>query len=306
MLNIITTKQKFISQLMSSKTTARTCDDVDELVLTYSEMQALATGDPRIKERIELGNKIAELRTVEAAHYANIYKMQDEVINLPPKIAGLKNVAEQAKEDKGIAVREKHDDFIINIGGKLFERADAENVILKEVLKAEVECAKNNGAFEKKLGEYNGFEFGINSYRVLGVIVCELYIKGNLTYKNEASTTEGGRNTTRLEHLVSKGADKKIEETANKIKSLSLDLEVAERNANTPFERSDELKKMVDRMAELDEVFSKQESVIIDDDEEEEDTEISVKNEIDKKDIDNDETPTQKPSQNNTQNKHRR
>ncbi len=68
MMSIIVNKQKFISQIMSGKTPARTCQDVDEMVLNYSEMQAIASGDPRVKEKIELDNDVARLRLLESEH----------------------------------------------------------------------------------------------------------------------------------------------------------------------------------------------------------------------------------------------
>lgn len=80
MMNIIVTKQKFISQLMSGDTSARSCEDVDEMVLNYTEMQALATGDPRIKEKIELDTDVARLKMLESEYYNEQYRLDDMML----------------------------------------------------------------------------------------------------------------------------------------------------------------------------------------------------------------------------------
>ena len=81
LMNIIVTKQRFISQLMSGNATARSCEDVDEAVLNYSEMQALASGDDRIKEKIELDGDVARLRLLESEPYNAQYRLDDTIAN---------------------------------------------------------------------------------------------------------------------------------------------------------------------------------------------------------------------------------
>ena len=85
MMGIITNKAKFINQILTSKSPARVSEDVDEMVLTYSEMQAIASGNPMIKEKIQLDNDVAMLKTLEAEHKKSIYKMQELAEKILPK-----------------------------------------------------------------------------------------------------------------------------------------------------------------------------------------------------------------------------
>ena len=81
LMNIIVTKQRFISQLMSGNATASSCEDVDEAVLNYSEMQARASGDDRIKEKIELDGDVARLRLLESEHYNAQNRLDGTIAN---------------------------------------------------------------------------------------------------------------------------------------------------------------------------------------------------------------------------------
>ena len=100
MLGIITAKAKFISQVMTSKEPARVCEDVDEMVLNYSEMQAIASGNPLVKKKIELENRVSELRTPESEHKRNQYKMQElSQKTLPEQITMKSGLLEKAKSD---------------------------------------------------------------------------------------------------------------------------------------------------------------------------------------------------------------
>lgn len=98
-MNIIVTKQRFISQLMSGSATARSCEDVDEAVLNYSEMQALATGDERIKEKIELDSDVARLRLLESEHYNAQYRLDDTISHCENMIRNYSVNIESAKRD---------------------------------------------------------------------------------------------------------------------------------------------------------------------------------------------------------------
>ncbi len=275
MMNIITTKQKFISQLMNGNSSARTCEDVDEMVLNYSEMQALATGDPRIKERIELGNKISELRVLESAHFANIYKMQDEIKKLPSEINLLKENLEKAGNDKAFSQSNNTTtDMVMQINGVVYDngvsetaRKDADNEILKEVLLAKNAADKfnnNTEVYSKVIGNYKGFEVGVCAKRYFFDTQCNIFIKNNLNYQAEAGINESSRNTTRIENLVLSEIDRRINGITANITQKEKDLAVAEQSIDMPFERADELKNSVNRMAELDDYFTSKDEVCAD------------------------------------------
>lgn len=103
MLNLIVTKQKFISQLMSGKSPARTCEDVDNAVLNYSEMQAIASGNPLIKEKIELDMEVSRLRLLESEHQNQKYRLEDLLVTSNAKLSTEKKALELGKDDKAYA-----------------------------------------------------------------------------------------------------------------------------------------------------------------------------------------------------------
>lgn len=122
LMNIIVTKQRFISQLMSGNAISRSCEDVDEAVLNYSEMQALATGDERIKEKIELDGDVARLRLLESEHYNAQYRLDDTISHCEKMIHNYSVNIESAKRDIEFAAAHQpsEDDFRVEIGGKVF------------------------------------------------------------------------------------------------------------------------------------------------------------------------------------------
>ncbi|MDE7400185.1 MAG: hypothetical protein K2N06_11750 [Oscillospiraceae bacterium] len=144
MMSIIVNKQKFISQIMTGKTLGgsfcpvRTCSDVDEMVLNYSEMQAIASGDPRIKEKIELDNNVARLRLLESKHQKHRFELQDRIAGYSASIQRITEIAlPKAKADKETAEKNVLPDgeFSVQIGGKIYtERAKAGEALRREIM----------------------------------------------------------------------------------------------------------------------------------------------------------------------------
>lgn len=123
-------------------------------------MQALATGDPRIKEKIELDTEVSRLRTLESEHYNNQYKLEDVILNRKTDLKGMQRRVEFAKGDKAFAEEQlaKSDEFSVKLDGKIYtERSEAGEVLAKEI----VQCMARHE--EKTLGEYKGFEVSINT-----------------------------------------------------------------------------------------------------------------------------------------------
>ena len=107
MWQLIENKQKFISQIMTSKAPVRSCEDVDEAALSYAEVKALATGNPAVKEKMSLDVEVAKLKLLKANHLNNVYRMEADISrNLPQKIAKLTEIIEGYRED--IAHYEAH------------------------------------------------------------------------------------------------------------------------------------------------------------------------------------------------------
>lgn len=205
LMNIIVTKQRFISQLMSGSATARSCEDVDEAVLNYSEMQALATGDERIKEKIELDSDVARLRLLESEHYNAQYRLDDTISHCENMIRNYSVNIESAKRDIefSAAHQPSEDDFRVEIGGKVFtERKPAGEALQKAAIKFMAEASQTS---HKPIGTFCGFELAIekfhNGFNVsAGISLCK-----ELTYNTDMDISGDIGNVTRLENLFSKG-----------------------------------------------------------------------------------------------------
>ena len=231
LMNIIVTKQRFISQLMSGNATARSCEDVDEAVLNYSEMQALATGDERIKEKIELDSDVARLRLLESEHYNAQYRLDDTIShcenmirNYSVNIESAKRDIESAKRDIEFAAAHQpsEDDFRVEIGGKVFtERKPAGEALQKAAIKFMAEASQTS---HKPIGTFCGFELAIekfhNGFNVsAGISLCK-----ELTYNTDMDISGDIGNVTRLENLFSKGLERKLDSMTDKLARMQTDL----------------------------------------------------------------------------------
>lgn len=264
MMNIIVTKQKFISQLMSGKTPARTCEDVDEMVLNYSEIQALATGDPRIKEKIELDGDVARLRMLESEHYNNKYKLEDVIKTRTEMLHTNERRIEIAESDKAFAMiqLENAKDFNVTIGGKVYnERATAGNYLDKEIS----QCIARQ--VPKIIGEYMGFELSLNPAELMTSDFAQLSLKheGGISYTTMVERTNIIGNISRMENVLKTGIDKEILSCKKRIENFRADIEAAQQTIALPFEYADELSEKTARLDQLnkelgcgktDEVFS--------------------------------------------------
>lgn len=166
MMGIITNKAKFINQILTSKSPARVSEDVDEMVLTYSEMQAIASGNPMIKEKIQLDNDVAMLKTLEAEHKKSIYKMQELAEKtLPKQITHYSELLAKSKSDMSkyqalIGTNEKSEWCdVVSKGGKLIASSDTKIYNLSEKESdqfrsyvfngGKTDTSKNNSLLEK-------------------------------------------------------------------------------------------------------------------------------------------------------------
>lgn len=272
MLNLIVTKQKFISQLMSGKTPARTCEDVDELVLNYSEMQAIASGDPRIKEKIQLDTDVSRLRLLENEHLNKKYQLEDKVTFCKAQISIAKKQLALAQGDKEFAERNILPDgeFKIELNGKHFtERKDAG----AELRKAQMNFLSKKQAME--IGEYRGFRISLNwgmtSMGQCAVSVSLKQTSGNgltYSYSAEMELQNDLGNITRLENVLRLGIDKRISQLENDLARNEKDLAEAMRTKDAPFEYAAELEEKSKRLAQLDAELGvgKKDEVIFDDD----------------------------------------
>ncbi len=273
MLNIIINKQKFISQLMSGKTPARTCEDVDEMVLNYSEMQSLATGDPRIKEKIELDGEVARLRILESEHFNNKYRLEDFIVNGEKRKIALENQLSVCQADKAFADKNKlpPDTFAVELGGKTYtERKEAAPILQKYILNTMV------SGEQQKIGKYCGFDISVKRETSSfgsgnGIPVLFLQQGKNIQHSAELSLDSDIGSITRMENILKLGIDKMIKETENQLDQLNKDLQEAKKTKDIPFEFTDELEAKAARLEQLNVELNKPDEVVMIDEDEEKD-----------------------------------
>lgn len=252
LMNIIVTKQRFISQLMSGNATARSCEDVDEAVLNYSEMQALATGDERIKEKIELDGDVARLRLLESEHYNAQYRLDDTISHCEKMIRNYSVNIESAKCDIEFAAAHKlgEDEFRAEIGGKTYtERKPAGEAIQKAAIKFMSEA--NSPSLRKPIGSFCGFELAIEKIHNGFTVGTGISLHRELTYTTDMDITGDIGNFTRLENLFSKGFDRRLSELEEKLTRTQTDLQEALAAKGKPFEHAEELAAKSARLEQL-------------------------------------------------------
>ena len=156
--SIVENKQRFISQVMTSKSISRTCEDIDEATLSYAEIKAVAAGNPLIKEKMEIDNDVQRLKLLKSSYDSQRYTLQDNfMIKYPKLIKTVREMLVKVSTDAKKVGEEllKQADFTITLNGNFMDnRADAGNIILKEVHELK-------GMEEKFIGVYRGFDLVI-------------------------------------------------------------------------------------------------------------------------------------------------
>ena len=238
-------KQKFISQIMTSKSPVRSCEDVDEQVLTYAEVKALCAGDDRIKEKMDLEVDIARLRMLKAEHQSMQYRLEDQLLKtFPEQIREKEGIIQ--KLDADIKTTEQYPPFAENtifleILGKVYTDQ-------KEAAKAFLEAGKTcKDTRSIRIGSYRGFE--LEGY--VNVITAEIQIavKGKLSHPFELSDVPA-LNLKRLDSALNKLPERMILERG-KLEALYQQREDAQKQLNTPFPQEDELREKTKRLEEL-------------------------------------------------------
>lgn len=251
MMGIITNKAKFINQIMTSKDPVRVSEDVDEMVLTYSQMQAIASGNPMIKEKIQLDNDVANLKKLEAEHKKMVFSMQELAERkLPQTIDNYADLLQKASGDLK-AFQEQHPDnaeFKMEIDGKTFdERAK----VGEEIEKAIIKCSTTGETV--KLGKYFGFDVSIEKNPANGNFFnsgtpCVAVLQGNLKYTSEVSLGNNVGNVRRIENLAGIQINQKIQQLSANLDKAKSDLEEAKANVTKPFGRAEELAEKLKRL----------------------------------------------------------
>ncbi len=248
MWQILENKQKFISQIMTSKSPVRACEDVDDTALSYAEIKALATGNPHIKEKMDLDIQVSKLKLLKANHTSQKYRLETEIArNYPVKITALKERIAGLKADaeavKPVLEKEKEkDDFSMIIGGKIYtDRKEAGTAVIAAC--AGLKAVKTAG----QIGEFRGFTLSANfdSFNQ----TFQLTIKRQCSYQIEVGKDPLG-NLQRISNALS-GIEKKLAESELKLETVQQQLATAKEEVEKPFAKEEELVEKMERLSEL-------------------------------------------------------
>ena len=248
-------KQKFISQIMTSKSPVRSCDDVDEQALSYAEIKALCAGNPLIKEKMDLDIDVARLKVLKADHQSQQYRMEDKLLKyFPAEIekqtgyihgfeADIKTVEAHPQISEGFCG--------MDIRGKHYaEKADAGEWILAA-------CKEVKGSDPVPLGSYRGFqmELSFDSFRH----EYDIVLKGSMSHRVALGTDARG-NITRLDNALA-GIPEKLERANEQLTNLYNQQEATKGELGKPFPQEAELMAKSQRLAELDAALNMEDTV---------------------------------------------
>ena len=239
----IENKQRFISQIMSSKSPVRACDDVDETALSYAEIKALCAGDPRIKEKMDLDIEVAKLRLMKADYQSNQFKLEDQILKQYPE--EIRQAQERAKGYRAdMVLLEAHplpkDGFVgMVIKGKRIADKEAAGKMLLEACRL--------SPHDMELGEYRGMKMTVDydSYRQ----EVKLILRGEMSHTVTMGTDVYG-NLTRIENALA-NMPQKLEKAEERIAELERQTEQARAELGKPFAQEKELEAKAARLAEL-------------------------------------------------------
>ena len=246
MWQILENKQKFISQIMTSKSPVRACEDVDDTALSYAEIKALATGNPYIKEKMDLDVQVSKLKLLKANHTSQIYRLESDIAkNFPVQISALKERIAGMQIDSQIVKSvdlQDNDTFTMTVGNVLYEdKKEAGEALIAAC--AGLKTVSTGG----KVGEYHGFTLSA-SYNMFSN-AFELTVKGKCSYKLEIGKDPVG-NMQRIHNTLS-SIDRKLTESVQKLETVQQQLATAQEEVKKPFPKEAELNEKMERLSEL-------------------------------------------------------
>lgn len=267
---ILETKQRFISQVEKGDMTVREADDIDEATLSYAEIKAITSANPKIKRKMELDMEMARLRDLESRYKKELFALQDKVRKeFPEQIQRQELYLERVRKDVEL-VKEKYNPerFEISVNGTVYSDS--------------VEEGKKNGGlalmdalFHNKTGtavaEYCGFKISLNPIELLSN-ERSITLSGAGQYKMDIGESASG-NLTRLDNFV-KDFSEREERAVKRLETTKADFEIAKEQVNVPFEHKDKIIALNTELSELNAELdlNKREEVVIDDGEEDSET----------------------------------
>ena len=239
-------KQKFISQIMTSKSPVRSCDDVDETALSFAEIKALCAGDPRIKERMDLDVEVARLKLMKADHQSKQYRLEDQLLKyFPQEIETNKGFIKGFEADLETLAAHPHpeDGFAgMEIRGDVLTDKENAGAALLDA------CKEVKGSEPVQIGSYRGFTMSVEfsawkqEYTLL--------LKGQMTHRASLGTDPRG-NLTRIDNALAQ-MPQRLEAVKNQLDNLYQKQAAAKEEIGKPFPFEDDLRVKSARLVELD------------------------------------------------------
>lgn len=239
-------KQKFISQIMTSKSPVRSCDDVDETALSFAEIKALCAGDPRIKERMDLDVEVSRLKLMKADHQSKQYRLEDQLLKyFPEEIEKHKGFIKGFESDLEVLAAHPHpeDGFAgMEIRGDLLTDKENAGAALLDA------CKEVKTSDPVQIGSYRGFTMLVEfeawkqEYTLL--------LKGQMTHRATLGTDPRG-NLTRIDNALAQ-MPQRLEAVKNQLENLYQQQAAAKEEVGKPFPFEDDLRVKSARLVELD------------------------------------------------------
>ena len=240
-------KQKFISQIMTAKSPMRSCEDVDEQVLSYAEIKSLCAGDPRIKEKMDLDISVANLKMLKANFQSKHYQLEDKLLSyFPQKMQEYKAMIAAYQTD--IRTSEAHPQIRDGFAGmtigttQLPKRESAGQAILA------VCQSMGAGSSEMHIGSYRGYEMNLSFNSFAGEYT--MHLKGQASYPVALGDDPRG-NIVRMDNVLD-SISKRLEAANEQLFNIENQIKAAEAELKTPFPKEAELQEKSARLAELD------------------------------------------------------
>ncbi len=236
-------KQKFISQIMTSKSPVRSCEDIDETALSYAEIKALCAGDPRIKEKMDLDIEVSRLKLLKANHQSQQYRLEDSLLKyFPEQIEQNKGFITGLKQDmETLAAHQPPEGGFAGMvirGDTLTDKDNAGAAILEA-------CKELKSGDTAEIGSYRGLNMSLsfNGFRV------DLILKGAMTHQAELGTDARG-NLTRIDHALEAVPDR-LKSVQAQLDNLYQQQAAAKAELGKPFLQETELQEKSTRLAQL-------------------------------------------------------
>lgn len=244
---LVENKQKFISQIMTSKSPVRSAEDVDETALSYSEIKALASGNPLIKEKMDLDVQVSKLKILKANFLSVKYELEDQIAStFPQKISSAKYNIEKIKSDIELVKSHINDDFALKLKGITY---DDKKEAGQQLLFA---CDKSIGSDKVRIGEYKDFSLDLrfDAYHTNKYV---LTLNGSAHYDVELGEDIFG-NLTRIDNVL-KALPDRLESAKKELLKVETDYNSAKEAVNNTFDKEDELNTKLARLKELNNIL---------------------------------------------------